>query len=635
MRHGRAKAAGPSSTRASRAPNKLETLKGKLLAFKQRVQVTRQFETSALASTSGVAASKPFWGSCCRDLSTKLWSPTETASCALDTSSLRSSSSGSEPFYERLSLRVPTPSPTSQTTCLQSLRFLPPVITGDVPNDADPKVHCRKVRFFPTAKQKELLTKCCDANRFMFNAANAFVKCKVREATALRLAELRLSQRLDLEREMLAQGRVVPARCIHVWQSGKQKGRRCPSPVADGQEFFCTAHSGRRRTGLSHPATGGDSDAGSDADASDDDAETGVETGRLGISYDFLNLARIRNHVLVPDSKLTDDHPDRWLKDVPYDTRQLAIKELVTAWKSALTNKRRGHIRTFDIGFKRKKNRRQIFHVDKDAFDPGARVIFKRRAKKGGGKLRTRRRDIRKVVEDGGVTGDLTILLVRPNKWFLCLPKRKDPERAASVFSLPVYRSVFIDPGVRTFATFYSPDGVAGKIGDRYYEVLEPLARRVDRLNASLPRVYHKHKVRMRRRMRKLWHRMRCIVDELHVLTCRFLCSFFETIFIPKLDTKRMSRLPGRKINCKATRQMMTLAHGRFLERLKAFARTKQRSVVVVSEAYTTKTCDACGHLNDKVGGAEVFRCKRCGHVADRDLHAARNIALRTAQTLA
>jgi putative transposase len=47
------------------------------------------------------------------------------------------------------------------------------------------------------------------------------------------------------------------------------------------------------------------------------------------------------------------------------------------------------------------------------------------------------------------------------------------------------------------------------------------------------------------------------------------------------------------------------------------------------SEAYTSKQCGRCGTLNDKLAGSEVFKCSACDAVADRDVHAARNILLR------
>lgn len=44
-----------------------------------------------------------------------------------------------------------------------------------------------------------------------------------------------------------------------------------------------------------------------------------------------------------------------------------------------------------------------------------------------------------------------------------------------------------------------------------------------------------------------------------------------------------------------------------------------------VSEAWSTKTCSMCGHLND-VGASREYHCAHCGLTADRDAQAAKNI---------
>jgi putative transposase len=51
--------------------------------------------------------------------------------------------------------------------------------------------------------------------------------------------------------------------------------------------------------------------------------------------------------------------------------------------------------------------------------------------------------------------------------------------------------------------------------------------------------------------------------------------------------------------------------------------------VVIVSEAYTSKTCRRCGVIHHKLCGNKVFNCPSCRLSCDRDKHAARNILLR------
>jgi putative transposase len=75
---------------------------------------------------------------------------------------------------------------------------------------------------------------------------------------------------------------------------------------------------------------------------------------------------------------------------------------------------------------------------------------------------------------------------------------------------------------------------------------------------------------------------------------------------------------------------LCTLSHNRFRMTLMHKAQFYEGThVILVNEAYTSKTCGRCGWINDKLGGAKVFRCRECGIVASRDHNGAMNIALR------
>ena len=51
--------------------------------------------------------------------------------------------------------------------------------------------------------------------------------------------------------------------------------------------------------------------------------------------------------------------------------------------------------------------------------------------------------------------------------------------------------------------------------------------------------------------------------------------------------------------------------------------------MLVVSEAYTSKTCGRCGWQHPLLGGAETFECENCGLHIGRDINASRNIYIR------
>ena len=75
---------------------------------------------------------------------------------------------------------------------------------------------------------------------------------------------------------------------------------------------------------------------------------------------------------------------------------------------------------------------------------------------------------------------------------------------------------------------------------------------------------------------------------------------------------------------------MCTWSHYSFRQRLLFKSREYRHCrVVVTSEAYTSKTCGACGVLHSKLGGSKTFKCPSCGVCLDRDANGARNILLR------
>jgi len=139
----------------------------------------------------------------------------------------------------------------------------------------------------------------------------------------------------------------------------------------------------------------------------------------------------------------------------------------------------------------------------------------------------------------------------------------------------------------------------------------------------------HRQRCHLKRAADKLQERIVRLVDDAHHHLANFLCDHFEVVLIPRFGTSQMVRRVGRRIGRKTARQLQTWAHYRFLQCLLYTAKRRGTTVTIVSEAYTTKSCPCCGTLNQKVGGAKVFRCPNCQHAADRDTHGAMNILLR------
>jgi hypothetical protein len=157
------------------------------------------------------------------------------------------------------------------------------------------------------------------------------------------------------------------------------------------------------------------------------------------------------------DADIPDEHADAWQKGIPYDTRQGAIKELLTAYDSAFALKRNGHVQSFMVHYK-KKAPNQVFHCRANAFSAANQTIFNTRLKGSKSKLRTRKRDLTKLIgEEGATHSDFVVQKMRPGAWYLCAAGGTGVRERR----LPV--SV-LGPGCE-FHAFYSPTGCAARSG--------------------------------------------------------------------------------------------------------------------------------------------------------------------------
>jgi transposase len=556
------------------------TLKDKLISSKPDIQTTSLFQTLDQDLITSGGDLTPFWTNLSMDWSQRLWLPIETDLFDLDSTLWNTSSKDMEPFLECMKIKgSKTVFQNYMTTSFQSLQFSQ---QGTMEQES---IATKKVRFYPTKEQTLLLNKCLGASRFFYNKANAYVKEQIEVAKEQHLANV--EERKTRGCVFMAKKKV----------DDKFVYNQCSEAIVENG-CYCEEHKGNSLY--------------------------------KGLLYKFMTLPTIRQHILTPDSRLHKDHPEAWQKEIPYDTRQLAIKQLVAAYKAALSNKRNGNITHFDIGFKSKKRmENQICYINKDAFNSTFGTIFTHRLKKKS-KLRFRKRDVFKVLGDYEYC-DIVIQKSKSSKWYLCIP-RKEPEVKKPIIEEAVYKSVFLDSGVRTFQTFYSPDGLCGKVGDRFVDKhLLPLGYKVDNLQSlSSQKEQHNFKTRrnMQRRMALLRDKMRNRTNDLHNKTAKFLCDAFQTIFVSTFEVKEMVPCNGRVINSQAVRKMLSLSHGRFKQKLLSYAKTKHRSVYIMSEEYTTKTCTRCGTINE-VGGSTRYRCPQCSLTIDRDYNGARNMCLK------
>jgi putative transposase len=227
------------------------------------------------------------------------------------------------------------------------------------------------------------------------------------------------------------------------------------------------------------------------------------------------------------------------------------------------------------------------------------------------------------------------VLERRTNVFYLCVPKPLEVQ-AEKQGPTEKRRVIALDPGVRTFMTGYDPRGEAFEFGRADIERIQRLCYFYDKLQSKWSQkgdgnVKHHRRWRMRKAGARIQAKIRHLVDDVHCRVVKFLVSRYSVILLPKFETSKMLlRRWNRRISSKAARAMATWSHFRFRQRLLNKVREYPWCrVVIVNEAYTSKTCGACGHIHWELRGQKEFRCPKCSLHCDRDLHAARNILLR------
>lgn len=217
----------------------------------------------------------------------------------------------------------------------------------------------------------------------------------------------------------------------------------------------------------------------------------------------------------------------------------------------------------------------------------------------------------------------------RLGRVFLCFVKEveaKSENQAPSVNG-SYHSTCALDPGVRTFQTIYDADGMGIEWGKKDHDIIFRMCRQADGIVSKMG------KGRATNSLRKAYNRkikrIKDKVKECHNKLALFLCENYRVVLIPEFNTSSMVQKNDRKIRSKTVRQMCTWSHYSFRQTLLAKAELHPWcKIIICDEAYTSKTCGCCGHIRQSFSG-KTFKCPKCNHKADRDLHGARNILLR------
>ena len=300
-----------------------------------------------------------------------------------------------------------------------------------------------------------------------------------------------------------------------------------------------------------------------------------------------------------------------YVKSVPYQIKKISVKDYT---KALSINKKKAKLLgiPFEMKFRSKKNPKQSCYIPKSAISSSG--IYYTIA----GKLKMKERQWFENEDNKACR-----LVLEHGKWFLVIPKE--------IRTTPIDNQegvVAIDPGVRTFATYFSTEGYFGKIGKGAFERILKLNLKMDKLlsKISLEKVKNK-KSNLKRKVFNLRFKLRNLIDDLHWKAIKFFTSRFKVIVFPPFNVSKMVKKSKRKLPKKIVRAMNCFRFFEFKERLKLKCKENGVTFIESSEAFTSKTNSFTGELIKNLGSKESFKFNNIS--IDRDINGARNILIR------
>ena len=259
----------------------------------------------------------------------------------------------------------------------------------------------------------------------------------------------------------------------------------------------------------------------------------------------------VRNNIIP--RKIPEDSPLIWMKEVPDHAKGTAINDAYTSFvtnikkcmvsnnnimcKARLQEKKEYTPCSFDMT---RRTEKVSFGVVGRSINLKKRQIMPRIIK---GSVKFHKKDYEKIKNEK--IGDSRIIYQYPDRWYLCAAFVK----LRIVLEDQKHNCVSMDPGVRTFQTFYSPDGTFGKIGDNVNKKLYGLGLKIDNMQSAhdnlgrnLTRKRKRKRYRIRKKMARVRLKIKNITNDLHHKAADFFTKNFKSIIIPNTNISRMIR---------------------------------------------------------------------------------------------
>lgn len=308
--------------------------------------------------------------------------------------------------------------------------------------------------------------------------------------------------------------------------------------------------------------------------------------------------------------QVLSENSEDYVKEVPYQIKKIAVKDCYASWINNSRKAKKTGV-PFKLSFRSRKNPEQSCYIPKNAVKENG--IYYTIA----GKLKYSEREwFGKTIQD-------CRLVKEYDRWYIVIPMAIKTE----AFTENQGDVVAIDPGMRSFLTYFSSDGQFGQFGRRSFERVLNLQLRIDKLisKKSLSKD-KKEKVRLYRVIGKARHRLEDLVDELHWKCANYFAKSFKVVIFPPFNVSGMVKKGKRKLRRSVVRSMQSFRFFDFKQRLKQKCHENGVVFIEQNESYTSKTNSFNGKIIDNLGSKEWFNYD--GVTVNRDINAARNILI-------
>jgi putative transposase len=286
-----------------------------------------------------------------------------------------------------------------------------------------------------------------------------------------------------------------------------------------------------------------------------------------------------------------------------------SMEHCYNMYKSAISNKRNGHIKEYKINDLPYNKRRKNLVLEPANFSKSKNAFCIRIL----GEIKSDRSIKDKITKNSILQYDsykkeYNILTPYECK-FTYNPKREN--------------ICGVDLGVRTFATIYSENQVL-EIGTNLTKYIDKYNNKVDKLRSHLETKKLKKK-KYEKLITKNKDNHNNKIQDLHKKFSALLCSNYDTIKIGKISTKKMVSNERSNLKEITKRRIYGCQFYKLYEMLKIIGAKYNTKIEIINEYMTTQTCHNCSH-SYKIGSSKIYKCKNCKIKIDRDINSAINI---------